>query len=127
MPVGIRYQRCRKQAVQIYPADEDPPIVGQAKTVAATAITQNNRSVPGHRAICAQNVERGYARTRSLDPGFNREVLQLQVGRISEIHPVPVDAVEYQRLADNARIVGYRSRSCDGSIVAIRSIVRVAF
>src|SRR6266850_4928458 len=127
MPVGVRYQRGRIDAIQVYPADDHSPVVRKSKAVATATITENNCSVARYGTIRAENVKGGNGRTGALDPGFNRKVLQLQVGWVSEIHPVSVGAVEHEGLTDEARTVGHRSRSSNSPVVAIRSVIRIPF
>src|SRR5437763_17196503 len=45
MPVGVCYERGRKETIQVYPADEHSSVVRKTETVATATITENNCSV----------------------------------------------------------------------------------
>src|SRR5439155_22949184 len=83
-------------------------------------IPQNNRTLPRYGTIRVENVKVCNGRTVLLDPAFNRQDLHSFPTRRSSDLPVPVGPVEHERLANEARTVGYRSRSRDSSVVAIQ-------
>src|SRR5262245_41485501 len=111
VPVRVRHGAGGKNAVDALPAQDQPSVVRESKSVAARSITEMHPSVADRGAIRRQVVQGNIGRAGTPDPGFDREVLHPEGGGIAEVDPVPVGSIKDERLPEDSRTVGYFSGS----------------
>src|SRR5690349_22172024 len=87
MEVGIRYTHPGGNGGSAHGGEEQGPIRQQAKAISAGSITKNH--------AVATRTERDGRSAGALDPGFDREVLDLQRRRMAQHHrirgPIEID------------------------------------